>query len=166
MSSACAGKHRTCWCRDKNRQGFPGTLPAPSRPPERRDRYIKNRLAEGRLELRGIGGSLQFGDDFCRVGVGHFVRRQQRDARLIVRRIGTAVPGASTGRAGINTVIAVVIVEMLAERRHIPPITQRRYRARADGLHLLAAKLHRQIVWRTESMIRTMTSCAGLLTGS
>lgn len=122
---------------------------------------IEDVVAEHLAERLRVPAAAQPGDHAGRRAVGHLVRGEQRDARLVVRGRSAAVPVVAAGRALVFGVVAVVLVEVLGERRHVLQIAQRRRGARAGLVHLRAAGLDGQVIGRPVGMGRAVAAGAG-----
>ena len=72
-------------------------------PLESRCRIIENRSAEKCTELLGIGCRTQFGDNSRRVGIGHFMRRQQRAPGLLGQCLGAAITVETAARCTVGS---------------------------------------------------------------
>ncbi len=78
-----------------------------------------------------------------------------------MRTVGTSVPGAAPGRPLIDAVVAVVVEEMLRERRDGLGIGQRRHGAHPGTAAIDPATLHRKIVGWPEGPGRLVAGRAG-----
>jgi hypothetical protein len=102
-------------------------------------------------------------DHHARLAIGHLVRRQQRDARLLVRGVRATIPVVPTCRTLILGVVAVVLVIVVGIGRHVLHVAQRRRGTHARATHVDAAELHGQIIRRPIGVIGAMATRARLL---
>ena len=85
---------------------------------------VENIVTKHLTKCLRVAAIAQLGHHRSRRAVGHLVRGEQRDACLVVRGRHTAVPGVAAGRALVFGIVAVVLVEVLGERRHILDVAQ------------------------------------------
>ncbi len=121
---------------------------------------IENVGAIDAPEILDIAGVLQFGDHSGRIRVGHFIDVEQRNQCLLMQRIDRAIAREATGRAFVLGLVRTWHIVVAREFRGEAQIAQRRHGTRALPLHVGAAKLHRQAVRRSVSMIRTVAGGA------
>lgn len=79
---------------------------------------------KGGAKSAGTGRGRQPRDHVRRAAIGHLQQRQQGHLGLLMRRIGAPIPGAPPRGALVDAVVAVAVIEVLAERRRGLPVTQ------------------------------------------